>query len=167
MCSLVFACSIVFSDAPTITLNPISTEVRTGTQVVLTCNATASMDLKVTWYKDGRPLDGATERRLTVTADQYDKQGYYLCEFSTAYKKIATEPALLVLSGLYLINYERVGCYDSSVLFNLKWRQRNLSASFFRNLNLLKRKCKGQLKTTPTNSHIFLLLFLRCSDDNP
>ena len=84
---------------PTITLNPVSQTVAKGASAVLTCNASSSLQVKITWFKNGQPIGFGS--RLQIDSFQNDSQGIYYCKFSTDVTSSFSKPALLVMKGLF------------------------------------------------------------------
>ena len=88
---------------PNVTLDPVSQELKENTPAVLTCNASSPLQVKITWYKNGKPI-GRTGSQLRIDKFQYEDQGDYHCSFSTFLTSSLSKPALLVMKGLFLFS---------------------------------------------------------------
>ena len=97
---------------PNVTLNPVSQELEENAPVVLTCNASSPLQVKITWYKNGK-LIGRQGSQLKIDKFQNDDQGDYYCNFSTFLTSSLSKPALVVLKGLFLFSSP-----DLTVLFS-------------------------------------------------
>ena len=86
---------------PKVTLNPVSqTSLKENAQVVLTCNASSPLQVKITWFKNGKPMEQYGSQ-LKIDNFQYEDQGDYYCSFSTYSTSSRSKPALLLLEGLF------------------------------------------------------------------
>lgn len=88
---------------PNVTLDPVSQELKENAPAVLTCHASSPLQVKITWYKNGKPI-GRTGSQLKFDKFQYEDQGDYHCNFSTFLTSSSSKPALLVLKGLFLFS---------------------------------------------------------------
>ena len=88
----------IFVGPPRVTLHPVSLRLTKGATAVLTCNASSSLPVQVTWYKNGQPIQSGNQ--LGINNLQNEDQGDYYCKFSTELMSSFSNGALLVIEGL-------------------------------------------------------------------
>ena len=77
------------------------TSLKKKAPAVLTCNASSPLQVKITWFKNGKPIKRRYGSQLKIDSFQYEDQGDYYCSFSTHLTSSLSKPALLVLEGLF------------------------------------------------------------------
>ena len=87
---------------PTITSNPISQLVRSGTSATFTVSASGTSPT-YQWNLNGTPIPGATSASYTVTAST-SNTGNYTCTIKNAAGSVTTPAATLTLNTTHLAN---------------------------------------------------------------
>ena len=101
---------------PKVTLNPVpQTSLKKNAQVVLTCNASSPLQMKIAWFKNEKPIEQYGSQ-LKIDNFQYEDQGDYYCSFSTYLTSSKSKPALLVLGGWFS---DKVTLFSPSSPFKL------------------------------------------------
>lgn len=114
LCLFLYLCSFVWLvgywfiillpvGPPNVTLNPVSQELKENAPAVLRCNASSPLQVKITWYKNGKSV-GREGSQLKIDKFQHEDQGDYHCSFSTFLTSSLSKPALVVLKGLFLFS---------------------------------------------------------------
>ncbi|XP_078355587.1 adhesion G-protein coupled receptor G6-like [Oculina patagonica] len=85
---------------PKVTLNPVSQTLKKDAPAVLTCNASSPLQVKITWFKNGKSMERYGSQ-LKIDSFQYEDQGDYYCSFSTYLTSSLSKPALLVLEDVF------------------------------------------------------------------
>ena len=87
---------------PTITSNPVSQLVRSGSSATFTVNASGTSPT-YQWNLNGTPIAGATSASYTVTASS-STTGNYTCTITNAAGSVTTPAATLTLNTTHLAN---------------------------------------------------------------
>ena len=87
----------LFTGPPEVKRSPVSQTLPKGEVVVLSCNASSALPVKITWFKNELQIGFGSQ--LQIRDFENDDQGDYYCKFSTALTSIYSKPALLVLKG--------------------------------------------------------------------
>ena len=104
-CSFGYRFIILFPvGPPNVTLNPVPQELQENAPAVLTCNASSPLQVKITWYKNGKPI-GREGSQLKIDRFKHEDQGDYHCSFSTFLTSSLSKSTLLVLKGLFLFSF--------------------------------------------------------------
>jgi|GEM_PF-266514 len=83
--------------APQITSAPTYARVNVGERVVFSAEFTGTLPLACQWYKNGVPIEGATNSTLTIEAAQLADQGTYVLVVTNPAGSAATPGAVLYL----------------------------------------------------------------------
>jgi hypothetical protein len=84
---------------PTLTTQPVSQSVTTGTNVTFSVAATGSPTPTYQWQKDGANLTGATAATLTLSAVQVANAGAYTAVVSNSAGVVTSNPATLTVTA--------------------------------------------------------------------
>gem|GEM_PF-859890 len=71
-------------DLPVITTQPVGTGVKIGGTATLSVNYSSEVSATVQWYQDDVPIDGATNKTLTIKNTTVDDAGTYYAEVENA-----------------------------------------------------------------------------------
>lgn len=86
------------NSAPSITSQPTSVSVTTGSSFTLSVTAGGN-SLAYQWYKDGTSLSGATSSNYGVTAATADSAGIYYVAVTNAYGTVNSDSATVTVTA--------------------------------------------------------------------
>jgi len=84
---------------PSITAQPLDVTVEAGANASFSVAATGPAPLSYQWFKDGNPIEGATQSSLTITGAVSGDAGLYSVEVSNAFGSVASQAATLAVDG--------------------------------------------------------------------
>jgi hypothetical protein len=87
--------TVAIASAPTITLQPASTDVCIGANATLSVAATATGVVAYQWLFNGQPITGATSANFTLNGFTAARAGAYTVQVSTACGSVTSNPASL------------------------------------------------------------------------
>lgn len=84
---------------PSITGQPQGATVEAGGAVTFSVSASGAEPLSYQWFKDGSPINGATQAQLTLSGVVVSDAGQYSVEVTNAFGSATSESALLTVNG--------------------------------------------------------------------
>lgn len=94
---------------PSVTVNPSSAQLCTGTSFELVTGALSVRPLTYQWYLNGLSISGATGDRLTLTPVSLADQGMYHCVVTSECGSVSTDPnQVTVIDRAFLVEQWRL-----------------------------------------------------------
>ena len=89
---------------PVIVDPPAPTSVRVGQTVNLTCTITGTPTPSITWFKDGRIVEGAIFQYFYIPSVRPADRGYYECEAKNSEDTVQSASVLLQIIGMTVLS---------------------------------------------------------------
>ncbi|GMV53723.1 MAG: immunoglobulin domain-containing protein [Flavobacteriales bacterium] len=89
---------ITVLNEPQITLHPASAAVTVGERIDLMVNASGKK-LRYQWYKNGKPIPGATEKLYSIAKATQADAGKYHCEVSNVCDTVQSQQSTVTING--------------------------------------------------------------------